>query len=153
MVLWMVESFGGSELERTFYIIALMTAPVWLAMILLPGFSPVRHLAKPFILPPCYCLILGLLLWNAFDLSLLPDKELSGFDLDTARNLVRHPITFLLLFCNWQILILVLGTMMYQKSQSNGFKVPVELLLCWVFGAWALIPFSLRLLVQGKGKR
>ncbi len=147
MVVWLIETFGGSELERSFYAIALMTAPAWLGMIFLPRFSLVRHLAHPFLLPPAYCLVLGLVFWNALEASLLPGQP-SGFDFEAARSFTRHPVAFLLLFCNWQILNLALGTAIYRKSQEGGFKAPVELLLCWILGAWALVPFAVRLLIR-----
>ncbi|MGC6456236.1 MAG: abscisic acid-deficient protein Aba4 family protein [Coraliomargaritaceae bacterium] len=149
MVVWLIETFWGSELERAFYAIALMTAPVWLGMIFLPGLTLVRRIAHPFILPPFYCLILGLVFWNAFESALLPGRPV-GFDFEAARSLSQHPIIFLLLFCNWQILNLVLGTVMYQKSLSSSCKAPLELLLCWILGAWALIPFALRLILRRK---
>jgi hypothetical protein len=128
-----------------------MTAPVWLGMIFLPRFSLVQRLAHPFILPPFYCLILGLVFWNAFEEALLPGRP-AGFDFDTARSFSQHPIIFLLLFCNWQIVNLALGTAMYRKSRSGGFKAPVELFLCWILGAWALIPFAFRLLIRRERK-
>ena len=152
MVIWLIDTFGGSELERAFYAIALMTVPVWVGMILLLWFSLVRHLAHPFILPPFYCLVLGLVFWNSFEVSLLPDK-ISGLDFDGVRSFSRHPVVFLLLFCNWQIVNLALGTAMYQKSLKAGFKAPVELFLCWLLGAWSLIPFGLRLLIRKKRTR
>lgn len=149
MVVWLIETFGGSELERAFYAIALMTAPIWLGMIFLPRFSLVRSIAHPFILPPFFCLILGLVFWNAFEAALLPNRP-AGFDFEATRSFSQHPIIFLLLFCNWQILNLTLGTAMYQKSLRRGFQAPVELFLCWVLGAWALIPFALRLIIRRK---
>ena len=147
MVVWLIETFGGSELERTFYLIALMTAPAWLGMIFLPQLALVRRLAHPFVLPPLYCLVLGFVFWNAVEASLLPDRP-EGFDFETARSFSQHPIIFLLLFCNWQIVNVALGAAMYRKSLSGGFKAPIELFLCWILGAWALVQFAIRLLIR-----
>jgi hypothetical protein len=67
---------------------------------------------------------------------------------DAARSFARHPIAFLVLFCNLQIINLFVGVMMYQKAMKCGFRAPIELTLCWVLGALALVPFGLRLIVR-----
>ena len=149
MPVWLIESFGGAELQKAFYFIAFMTAPVWLAMIVVPRHPIVRHLAHPLVLPPCFCVVLALLLWKAYQNGVLP-SWLSGFNYKGAQNFSRQPMAFLLLFCNWQIVNLALGTAMYQRSLRSQFRAPVELVICWVFGAWSLLPFALRLLLRGE---
>ena len=72
-----------------------------------------------------------------------PMQELSY---SAAQGMARHPVAFLSFFCNFQIMNLALGTMMYQKTMRAGFRAPVELLLCWLLGAPAFIPFVVRLL-------
>src|SRR5690606_28614650 len=131
-------------LERAFLMIALMTAPVWLAMILFPSARIVKVLAQPLVLPPVFCTVLIILLWKSFDGGLLP-TPIGEATYSAAQRFARHPISFLALFCNLQILNLAVGTLIYQKAQRSGFTAPVELILCWFLGALALIPFALRL--------
>ena len=149
MPVWLIESVGGGELQKAFYLIAFMTAPVWLAMVFFPKQPIVKHLAHPLVLPPCCCVVSGLLLWNAYQNGVLP-SWLSGFGYKEAQNFSRQPMAFLMLFCNWQIVNLALGTAMYQRALRGKFRMPIELMLCWVFGAWALLPFAIRLLVRGE---
>ena len=75
-------------------------------------------------------------------------KIISNVDYESARNFANHPIAFLILFCNLQIINLFMGVMIYQKAMRSGFRAPLELTLCWFLGAIALIPFSIRLIVK-----
>ena len=149
MPIWLIETFGSGHLDRTFILILLMTAPVWVAMIVFPQAGVVRFLAQPFLLPPLYCVVLFVLLWQSHQSAVLPDPY-APITYESARAFSRHPISFLALFCNLQILNLTVGMLIYQKSMRSGMRAPVELLLCWFVGAVALIPFALRLLVRKK---
>jgi hypothetical protein len=149
MPIWLIEIFGARDLDNTFILILLMTAPVWLAMIFCPGSSVVRWLCQPFLLPPFYCIVLFLLLWKSHEASVLPDPY-APISYESARHFSKHPIAFLALFCNLQILNLFAGTVIYQKAMRSGMRAPIELLICWFVGAVALIPFALRLLVRKK---
>jgi hypothetical protein len=149
MPIWLIEFFGARDLENTFILIALMTAPVWVAMIALPDSKYVRGIAQPFIVTPIFCFVLIVLLWKSYQASILPEP-METATYGAARDFAEHPITFLALFCNLQILNLVLGTMIYQKARRSGFRAPIELALCWMLGALALIPFVIRLLVRRK---
>jgi hypothetical protein len=149
MPIWLIEVFGSGDLDRTFVVILTMTAPVWVAMIAFPQASVVRFLAQPFLVPPLYCVVLMMLLWKSHQAAILPDPY-APISYESARDFSRHPISFLALFCNLQILNLTVGTLIYQKSMRSGMRAPVELLLCWFIGAVALIPFALRLLVRKK---
>lgn len=149
MPVWLIEVFGAKELDSTFIIILLMTGPVWVAMIAFPQSRVVRTLAQPFLLPPIYCIVLFVLLWKSHQSAVLPDPY-APITYESARLFSRHPISFLALFCNLQILNLIVGTMIYQKAMRSGMRAPVELLLCWFVGAVAAIPFALRLLVRKK---
>ena len=130
-------------------LILLMTAPVWVAMIALPQAGVVRSLARPFLLTPLYCSVLFILLWKSHQSAVLPDPY-APITYESAREFSRHPISFLALFCNLQILNLTVGMMIYQKAIRSGMRAPVELLLCWFIGAVAVVPFALRLLVRKK---
>ncbi|MFO8026488.1 MAG: abscisic acid-deficient protein Aba4 family protein [Opitutales bacterium] len=149
MPIWFIETFGSGHLDSIFLLILFMTAPVWIAMILLPERRLVRSLAQPFVLTPLYCVVLFMLLWRSHQSAVLPDPY-APITYESARDFSRHPISFLALFCNLQILNLTVGTMMYQKAMRSGVRAPVELLLCWFIGAVAMIPFALRLLVRKK---
>ncbi len=118
-------------------------------MIFLHESDWVRWLAQPFVLGPLYCVVLFVLIWKAHESSVLPDP-FAPISYESAKNFSRHPISFLALFCNLQILNLVVGCAMYQKARAVRMRVPVELLLCWLFGAVALVPFFFRLLLLRK---
>lgn len=152
MSVWVIEFFGENDLEGAFLWLLLMTSPVWLAMILLPGNRLVRYFAQPFVLPPLYCGILFLILWKAYQASVTP-AALQGVGYSHAREFTNHPITYLALYCNLQILNLALGTMIFQKSIKVGLRVPVELVICWLLGAPALIVFQIRLLIFRRSLR
>lgn len=149
MPIWLIENFGSGQLDRTFILILLMTAPVWLAMIVMPQSRMLRFVAQPFLLTPFYCTVLFVLLWKSHQSAVLPDPY-APISYESARQFSRHPIAFLALFCNLQILNLTVGMMIYQKALRSGMRVPVELLLCWTIGAVAVIPFALRLLLRKK---
>ena len=149
MPIWLIEIFGSKDLNSTFVFILVMTAPVWLLMILLHDRKWVRKLAQPYLLAPLYCIVLFVLLWRSQQSALLPDP-FAPISYESAQSFARHPISFLALFCNLQILNLTVGTCMYQKACRLRMRVPVELLLCWLLGAVALVPFVLRLILTGK---
>jgi len=145
MPIWLIETFGARDLDRAFYLILLMTAPVWIAMLAAPEGKWTARFAHPLVAPPLFCLVLFVLLWKSYEASLMP-KPFVSLDYSTAREFARHPMAFLALFCNLQILNLSAGCFMFQTARRGGFKAPVELVLCWLLGAVALAPFGLRLL-------
>jgi hypothetical protein len=149
MPVWLIELFGARDLDHAFVLIALMTAPVWIGMIVFPRADWVRLVARPLLVAALYSLVLCVLLWQSYQAMALP-VPITGAGYAAARNFSAHPITFLALFCNLQILNLALGTMMYQKATRHGFRASIELTLCWGLGALAVVPFALRLLVRGK---
>lgn len=109
-----------------------------------------RCVARPFLITPLYCCVLFVLVWKAYDASILPDPIVNA-TYESARDFSDHPIAFLLLFCNFQILNLFLGTMMFQQAIKRGFRVPIELAICYFLGAFALVPYAIRLLIRGEG--
>lgn len=147
MPIWLIELFGAQELDTAFLVIALMTAPLWLAMIVFPSAPYLRQIAQPWLVVPLFSVVLVVLLWKSYDSALLPQWT-PGVDYDSAQSLARHPIAFLVLFCNLQIMNLFVGVMIYQKALRGGFKAPIELTLCWFLGALSLIPFGLRLILR-----
>lgn len=147
MPIWLIEIFGARHLDAAFLLIALMTAPLWIAMIAFPGMRHLPRLAQPWLLVPLYSLVLVVLLWNSYQTAVFPEM-VTHASYDAARSFARHPIAFLVLFCNLQIINLFMGMMIYQKALKCGFRAPVELTLCWFLGALALVPFGLRLIVR-----
>jgi hypothetical protein len=147
MPIWLIDIFAARQLGETFLMLVWMTAPVWIAMIGFPDARLVRICAHPFILPPLYSAVVLFLLWKSYQASLLPDP-IGELSYSAVKGLARHPVAFLTFFCNFQIMNLLLGTLLYQKALRAGFRAPVELLLCWLIGAPALLPFMLRLLVR-----
>ena len=147
MPIWLIEVYGAADLDATFIAIALMTAPLWIAMIGFPSAPYLRLVAQPWLAVPLFAVILLVLLWKSFKAGSMPEIILS-VDYEAARNFANHPIAFLILFCNLQIVNLFMGVMIYQKAMRSGFRAPLELLLCWFLGAIALIPFCIRLIVR-----
>ncbi len=149
MPIWLIEILGARSLDKAFLIIALMTLPVWIGMIVFPKAKIVQKLAHPLVLTPVYGVVLLVILWKFYQNSFLPE-QVDEVSYDSARDIVRHPAAFLALFCNFQIINLALGTMIFQKAKRCGFRAPFELLLCGLLGAPALIPFVIRLIIQKK---
>ena len=145
MPIWLIELFGARDLDSAFYLILLMTAPVWIAMLVAPDAGWVKQFAHPLVVPPLFCLVLFVLLWKSYEASLMP-QPFASLDYSTVRDFARHPVAFLALFCNLQILNLAVGCVIFQRARRGGFKAPVELVLCWLLGAVALLPFALHLL-------
>lgn len=147
MPIWLIEIFGARDLDAAFLMIALMTAPLWVAMIAFPKAPYLKHIAQPWVVVPLFSSVMIVLLWKSYESALLPQWT-PGVDYESAKSLARHPVAFLVLFCNLQILNLFVGVMIYQKALRSGFRAPVELLLCWFLGALSLIPFGLRLILR-----
>jgi hypothetical protein len=143
----MIEYFGAQQLDTVFWLLLFMTAPAWLAMLLLPARSGVRRLASPFILPPLYLPLLAYLLLTFHDRALLPPPP-AGADFRAFKGLVIHPMAILIVLCQVQIAFLAIGTLIYQKACQRGIRAPVEILLAWLTGPLALAPFAIRLLLR-----
>jgi hypothetical protein len=152
MPIWLIDIFGARDLDNAFLILAFMTLPVWMGMIFLPNTRLVRLLAHPLVMTPIYCTVLFVLLWKCYHASILPDP-MPTLSYSAAQGLVRHPVAFLFFYCNFQIINLALGTMIYQKAVRAHFHAPVELLLCWLFGAPGCVPFVIRLLLRSQSIR
>jgi Ca2+/Na+ antiporter len=147
MPIWLIEVFGARDLDAAFLVIALMTVPLWIAMIAFPGMRHLRRIAQPWLVVPLFTAVLVLLLWKSYHAAAMPERFPTA-SYEGAQSFARHPIAFLVLFCNLQIINLFMGVMMYQKAMKSGFRAPVELTLCWFLGALALIPFGIRLILR-----
>ncbi len=149
MPLWIIETFGHQELTFAFWLITLMTAPFWLAMILLPGNRMVRRLCHPLLFPFLLCGILLYLYWTAWGMG-LPD--ISGHQYRDFRPFVRHPLVFLSLWCKVMILNLFLGMVLFREANRSGIRIPLELILAWITGPLALLVYVPHLLLHMAGK-
>lgn len=147
MPIWLIEIFAARDLDSAFLVISLMTAPLWIAMIAFPSARYLRQIAQPWLVVPLFSVMLILLLWKFHQAAALPEV-VSTASYESARAFADHPIAFLVLFCNLQIINLFMGVMIYQKAMRSGFRAPVELTLCWFLGALALIPFGIRLVIR-----
>ena len=124
MPIWLIEMYGAVDLDMTFIVIALMTAPFWIAMIGFPSAPYLRQVAQPWLVVPLFTVILLVLLWKSFKAGSMPEI-ISNVDYAAARNFANHPIAFLILFCNLQIAILFMGVIIYQKAMRSGFRAPL----------------------------
>ncbi|MEM8550091.1 MAG: abscisic acid-deficient protein Aba4 family protein, partial [Verrucomicrobiota bacterium] len=70
-----------------------------------------------------------------------------GVGYTEARDIVIHPLGFLILWCQVQALHLLLGTVVYQDALKRGMRIPLELLACWLLGPLGLLVYVLRLLI------
>lgn len=147
MPIWLIEILGARDLDVAFLTVALMTAPLWLAMISFPNAPYLKRIAQPWLVVPLFSSVMIVLFWKSYESVPLP-LWTPGVNYESAKSFARHPVAFLVLFCNLQILNLFVGVMMYQKALRSGFRAPVELLLCWFLGALSLIPFGLRLIFR-----
>jgi hypothetical protein len=152
MPIWLIEFVAAGDLAAAFVWIALMTAPVWIAMIAFPWALIVRRAAQPLTVAVVYALALCALLWSCFPIKVLPSL-VHGVNYSVAREMSQHPVVFLVLFCNLQILNLVVGAVMYQKARRLGLRIPIELTICWGLGVVAVLPFAIRLLLRGRALR
>jgi hypothetical protein len=146
----MIEYFGREQLNELFLFLMVMTAPGWLAMIILPRQRIVKFLATPFVLPVLYLPILGYMVMQFHDSSLLPAAP-TGTDFKSVKGMMVHPMAILILVCKIQICFLAIGTTIYQKAVQLKTVAPVELIIAWFTGPLALLVFAMRLLVFGRG--
>lgn len=149
MPLWIIETFGNRELTFAFGFITLMTAPFWLAMILLPGSAMVRRLCQPLLFPCLLCGILLYLYWQAWGMGL---PAIDGHLYSDLRPFVRHPLVFLALWCNLMILNLFFGMVLFREANRCGLRVWLELILAWITGPLALLVYVPHLLVHTAGR-
>jgi hypothetical protein len=145
MPVWMIEYFGRQQLDQLLWLLLFMTAPAWLAMLLLPGNRTVRRIASPFILPLLYLPVLVYLVATFHDKALLPPPP-AGADFRAFKGLVVHPVAILIVLCTVQIAFLAIGTLIYQQACRLKIRAPVEILLAWLSGPLALAPFAIRTL-------
>lgn len=142
MPTWIVETFGHGDLSRALWLISGMTVPFWLAMLFFSGNRLVQHLCHPLLFPTLLCGIQLYLYWIAWSTGL---PELDGYDYQSVRPLVRHPLIFLSLWCHIMILNFFLGTVLFREANRLKMRIPVELVLAWALGPIALPVYAVHL--------
>jgi len=142
---WLIEWFANDTLNQLFWIISLAGSPFWVLMLFAPRQKLTRHLCSPLVGP----VILGggliYLYAQLWELGLPAAPTAMAYQ-ESAR-LVDHPIVLLILWLHVQALNLFLGEWIYADAQRRKKWVPLELLLCWVFGPVGLIVYTARLAI------
>lgn len=142
---WTIELLAGERITRAFWIILALPAPFWLAVIFFPSARAVRHICQPLVAPTILVFALLYLYYQAWDLGgfVWP----GGIGYTEAQSVVLHPMGFLILWCQIQIMHLFLGLVIYQHASRLGLRIPVELIVCWVLGPVGLLAYLGRMLV------
>lgn len=150
MPVWVIELFAGENLDSAYLFVALMTAPIWLAMLIRPQSTIVRFLAQPVVVCGAYSLICGWILWRAYAAAALPDLYANGV-VTPMRRMLQHPILLLIVFCQYQILCLLIGTALFERANRLQQRIPLELLTTWCFGVFGVLIYCMRsLLAKGR---
>lgn len=143
MPVWIVELFGNAQLNRAFWLMNMLVLPFWAAMVFLPGRSWVRHLAHPFFVPTLLGLLYVYALYRLITVTGVP--PLAGLEVKALRKFVDHPLVFLVVWAHYLAVDLFLGMSIFRDARSRNMKVPVELVLCWIFGPLGLVAYVARL--------
>lgn len=150
MPVWVIELFAGRNLDSAYLFVALMTAPIWLAMLIRPQSTIVRLLARPVVVCVGYSVICGWILWRAYAAAALPDLYANG-SLTPMRRILQHPILLLIVFSQYQVLCLLVGTSLFERANRLQQRIPLELLLTWCFGVFGVLTYCMRS-VLAKGR-
>jgi len=145
MPAWTVELFAGEKLNRAFWIILAIPAPVWLCLIFLPSAKFTRWVAHPFVTPTLMLIPLGYFYYEAWDLGGVAWP--GGIGYTEARDVIFYPTSFLILWCQLQTLHLFLGLVVYQHAIKRSLHVPGELIACWVLGPVGILVYLIRLAI------
>ncbi len=143
----MIETFGRTELNQAFWLVLLMSAPVWLLMLFFPSKPWTRSLANPFLFPVLLLGVLGYLYYILWQLGVPAVPQ--NVEFQASRSFVQHPIVWLIALCKLQILNLFLGTVLFREAHRMGIRaIPVELLICWLLGPLGLPVFLGHLILK-----
>ena len=150
MPVWVIELFAGENLDSAYFFVALMTAPMWLAMLIRPQSTIVRFLAQPVVVCGAYSLICGWILWRAYAAAALPDLYANG-SVTPMRRMLQHPILLLIVFSQYQVMCLLIGTVLFERAHRLQQRIPLELLATWCFGVFGILIYCVRsLLTKGR---
>lgn len=142
----MVELFGNARLNQAFLWMNLMVVPFWLAMLLFPGHPLVRRFSHPLFVPAVLSLSYVYTIYMLITVTGVP--PLAGFEMRAMRKFVNHPLVFMVVWSHYLVVDLFLGMVIYQDACKRQMRVPVELILCWLFGPLGLLAYALRLVLR-----
>lgn len=141
----LIEFFGSAQLAQAFWYLSVLTAPCWILMIGLPDRLWVQRIVSPFGLP---LLLIGVQLYLYYHFFTMKSPIVSGVEYRQVKGFFSHPIVFLCFWYKLQLLNLFLGTFMFERANRFQMRIPLELVLCWLIGPLAMIPFSIRLALR-----
>ncbi len=143
---WTIELLAGERITRAFWMILMMPAPFWLAVIFFPSVTWVRRVCHPLVAPTLLLVPLIYLYHEAWQVGGIVWP--GGIGYTEAQDVVLHPMGFLILWCQIQIMHLFLGLVIFQHACRMGLRVPGELIACWVLGPLGLLVYLVRLLIN-----
>ncbi len=143
MPVWVVELFGNQQLNRAFWLINGMVAPFWVVMMLMPYNKWIRRICHPFFVPALLSLFYLYMIYILITTTGIP--PLAGLEVRGIRKFIDHPIIFLVIWAHYMTVDLFLGMSIYQHASRKRLRIPVELLLCWLFGPAGLAAYMVRL--------
>jgi hypothetical protein len=143
MPVWVVELFGEGQINRAFWTMNAVVMPFWVLMICLPNRKWVQQISNPFLVPT---LLGGIYLYAIYLLVTVTGvPALAGLEVRALRNFINHPLVFLVIWAHYLAVDLFLGMSLFRDATRRKIWIPLELLLCWVFGPLGLVAYSLRL--------
>lgn len=142
---WLIDLFGSREINDAFWLITLLPAPAWLALIFFPNHPITRTLASPFLMPPLLGGVYVVLIWQLGWLA--PDApHMAGAR--EVRGYITHPAIFLLLWTHLQMANLFVAAVLLYDGRKRKLVVTGELVLCWLFAPAAVVIYSIRRLLR-----
>lgn len=139
---WVVETFGGADLNRAFLLVSFLPLPFWVLLIGFPDARITRALSHPLFVPSLLSPVWFFLVYVLFDTTGLP--PLADFGFRSMKGFASHPIVFLVVWAHLQIFNLFTGMVIYREARRHGLRPSFELLLCWILGPCGLLAFALR---------
>jgi len=139
---WIIELFGSAQLERAFWWITLIPLPLWIALILFQKQAWFAYIAHPLTLP-----LLPIPLWGYIIYQIITVFGSPGFQEVTfsdTRDFLGHPLIFLALWTQLQIVNLFVGVTIYQHGRQAKINVTVELILAWILAPIAILICAFR---------
>lgn len=146
MPVWIVELFGGVQINRAFLIMNALVMPFWMVMILRPRDRWAYRLSNPFLVPAVFGLVYVYALYLLVTVTGVP--PLAGIEVGALRKFINHPLIFLVIWAHYLAVDLFLGMVLYRDATRRNMRVPGELILCWIFGPLGLVVYVARLLVR-----
>ena len=146
MPAWLLKSFGNEQLTLLFWVVTLLPMPLWGMMVGFPRHRATHLLASALRYP--MLLFPGLIYLYSLSLRIGMPVALSGWQYSEVEKFLTHPIIFITIWAQLQLLHLILGIVIYRDAEGRGLRVPVSLLSTLAGGPVGLGVYALRLLVH-----